>query len=37
MASGKITRNDFVAFRDLDDDRAEVLGLHRFLNDLCDR
>jgi hypothetical protein len=22
--------------RDLDDDRAEVLGLHRFLNDTCD-
>jgi len=30
-------RLDFVAFRDLDDDSPEVLGLHRFLNDLCDR
>ena len=32
----RLADHDLVALRDLNDDRAEMLGLHRFLNDVCD-
>ena len=32
----RLVDHDFVPLRNLDDDRPEMLGLHRFLNDVCD-
>jgi len=32
----RLANHDLVALRDFDDDRPEMLGLHRLLNDGCD-